>query len=239
MGLPILLDLRDDEVADGVVDAMFDWLRWVDATFSTFKDDSEINRINRGELRLVDAHPDVQQVLQRCDELRAETRGYFDMHAASAFAADPSGFVKGWSIDRAAALLQESGVRNFAINAGGDVRLSGRAVPQLHWRVGIQHPLERGEIAVVVEANELAIATSGAYERGAHVLDPHTGRPPSGVLSVTVVGPELGTADAYATAAFAMGGEAAAHWTARLCGYEALTILPHETVLATSGFPAA
>ena len=123
-------------------------------------------------------------MLQRCDELRAETRGYFDMHAASAFAADPSGFVKGWSIDRAAALLQESGVRNFAINAGGDVRLSGRAVPQLHWRVGIQHPLERGEIAVVVEANELAIATSGAYERGAHVLDPHTGRPPSGVLSV-------------------------------------------------------
>jgi len=84
MGVPILLDLCDEEVADGVVDAMFDWLRWVDATFSTFKDDSEINRINRGELRLVDAHPDVQQVLQRCDELRAETRGYFDMHAEEA-----------------------------------------------------------------------------------------------------------------------------------------------------------
>src|SRR5205807_10062473 len=121
---------------------------------------------------------------------------------------DPSGFVKGWSVDKAAELLRFVGIRNFAVSAGGDMCLSGRAVPDLSWHVGIQHPLVRLEVAAVVEANELAIATSGAYARGEHIVDPFTGRPPEGVLSVTVVGPELATADAYATGAFAMGPDA-------------------------------
>ncbi|HEY1366743.1 MAG TPA: FAD:protein FMN transferase [Gaiellaceae bacterium] len=73
--------------------------------------------------------------------------------------------------------------------------------------------------------------------RGEHVLDPHTRRPPRGVLSVTITGPDLATADAYATAAFAMGA-AGPHWTARLRGYEAMTILSDERVLSTPGFPA-
>jgi thiamine biosynthesis lipoprotein len=228
--MPILLDVRD-EVEDGVLDAMFDWLRWVDATFSTFKENSEISRLGRGDLPLVDAHPEVQSVLERCEALRLETHGYFDVHASGAL--DPSGFVKGWSIERAAAFLHREGMHNFALNAGGDVVLSGRAVPDLHWRVGIQHPLQQDKIAAVLQVNELAIATSGAYERGDHVVDPHTGMAPAGLLSVTVVGPALGTADAYATGAFAMGGEAAAHWTARLRGYEAMTILANEIVFTT------
>ncbi len=139
----------------------------------------------------------------------------------------------------AAAILDEAGVQNYAVNAGGDMRLAGRAVPDLCWRVGIQHPLERDQIAAVVEAGDLAVATSGAYARGDHVFDPHTHRPPEGVLSVTVVGPDLATADAYATAAFAMGPHAGPHWTARLRGYEAMTVLANETVLSTGAFPAA
>ncbi|TML93095.1 MAG: FAD:protein FMN transferase, partial [Actinobacteria bacterium] len=129
-------------------------------------------------------------------------------------------------------------IRNFAVSAGGDMCLSGRAVPELSWRVGIEHPRERLQVAAVVEANELAIATSGAYARGAHIIDPYSGRAPDGVLSVTVVGPELATADAYATAAFAMGPDFGPPWTARLRGYEALTILANGTVLSTGRFPA-
>jgi len=91
-------------------------------------------------------------------------------------------------------------------------------------------------VAKAIEVTELAVATSGVYERGAHVRDPHTGRPPDGVLSVTVSGPDLGTADAYATAAFAMGAAGPA-WTARLRGYEASTILADGRVLSTPGFP--
>jgi thiamine biosynthesis lipoprotein len=90
---------------------------------------------------------------------------------------------------------------------------------------------------VIDTAAELAVATSGAYARGEHIVDPHTGRPPSGILSVTIVGRELATADAYATAAFAMGPGLAPHWTARLERYEAMTILADETVFKTGGFP--
>ena len=127
--------------------------------------------------------------------------------------------------------MQESGLDEFAISAGGDMRVVGPA-----WRVGVQHPLAGNKVAAVFEADDLAIATSAAYARGDHVLDPHTGRAPAGVLSVTIVGPELGTADAYATAAFAMGA-GGPQWTARLSGYEAMTILADETVLTTGGFP--
>jgi FAD:protein FMN transferase len=118
---------------------------------------------------------------------------------------DPSGLVKGWSVDRAAAIADELGWRNYAINAGGDIRLRGGALPAPVWRVGIQHPRTRRQVVAVVTGDDLAVATSGAYARGDHVLDPHTKLPPEGVLSVTVAGPDLATADAYATAAFAMG----------------------------------
>jgi thiamine biosynthesis lipoprotein len=238
MGMPVVVDVRDAEVDDNDLERMFDWLRFADATFSTYKDDSEISRINRGELAIAEAHPDVRDVLDRCEALRIETDGYFDVCAAAADVIDPSGLVKGWAVDRAAAMLIEAGLRNFALNVAGDMRLRGRAVPEPCWSVGIQHPLEPSSIAAVVEANDLAVATSGAYARGDHVIDPHTGRPPVGVLSVTIAGPELATADAYATAAFAMG-EAGIHWTARLRGYEAMTILADERVLSTPGFPSA
>jgi thiamine biosynthesis lipoprotein len=214
MGMPIVVEVRD-EPGSATLDRVFDWFRFVDETFSTFKETSEISRLNRGELSLENAHPDVRHVLGRCEEL------------------DPSGLVKGWSVDRAAALLEDAGSREYAVNAGGDMIVRGGT-----WRIGIQHPREQGKVAKIVEASELAIATSGEYERGHHVVDPHTGRAPEGVLSVTVTGPELGTADAYATAAFAMGEDGPA-WTARLPrGYEAMTILADGRVLSTGAFPA-
>ena len=151
---------------------------------------------------------------------------------------DPSGLVKGWAVDRAGDLLDAAGARNYSLNAGGDIRMRGAPLPEPRWRVGIQHPLERDKIAAVVEGNDVAVATSGAYARGEHVVDPHTGHAPVGVLSVTIVGPELATADAYATAAFAMA-EAGPDWTASLGLYEAMTILADGRVLSTPGFPAA
>jgi thiamine biosynthesis lipoprotein len=238
MGMPIVVDVRDADVDDDVLDRMFDWLRQVDRTFSTYKDDSEISRINRGELSVEDATADVRDVLERCEELREATSGYFDARPVSEARLDPSGLVKGWSVDRAASILDEAGLRNYALNAGGDMLVRGSAVPDDCWRIGIQHPLELGKVAKVVVTNDLAIATSGAYARGDHVLDPHTRRAPEGVLSVTITGPVLATADAYATAAFAMGLDGPT-WTARLRGgYEAMTILADETVLSTPGFPA-
>ena len=236
MGLPIVVDVRDEDEAGAALEELFDWLRWADATFSTFKEDSEISRINRGRLRREDAQPQVRRVLGRCELLQQETDGYFDMRTPAG-SIDPAGLVKGWAVDRAAAILDDAGFHNYAVSAGGDMRVLGRAVPDLAWRVGIQHPLDRRQVAAVIETTDLAIATSGAYARGDHVWDPHSGRAPVGILSVTVVGQELAIADAYATAAFAMGPERAPHWTARLHGYEAMTILADETVFKTGGFP--
>jgi thiamine biosynthesis lipoprotein len=236
MGMPIVIDLRDEAAGEAILDRAFDEFRAVDARFSTYRDDSEIMRINRGELALADAHPDVREILARCEELRTETRGFFDVRAASPALIEPSGLVKGWSVDRVSALLEEAGLRDFAVSAGGDVVTRGRALPDDCWRVGIQHPEIADRVAKVVVATDLAIATSGAYARGDHVIDPHTGLAPAGVLSVTITGPVLATADAYATAAFAMGTGGPA-WTARLQGYEAMTILADGRVLSTPGFP--
>jgi thiamine biosynthesis lipoprotein len=236
MGMPVVVDVRDEHVGGDTLDEVFDWLRLVDERFSTFKDDSEICRIDRGELSLAGAHRDVREVLARCEQLCAETGGYFDVRAAASRRLDPSGLVKGWSVDHAAAILDAAGAANYAVNAGGDMRLRGGALPENSWRVGIQHPLERDRVAAVVQTHDLAVATSGAYERGEHVIDPHTHRPPVGVLSVTVTGPDLATADAYATSAFAMGSRGAI-WTAGLSGYEAMTIFADGRVFFTTGFP--
>ena len=226
MGMPIVVEARGCDVPD----AVFGWFRRVDATFSTYKEESAISRLRRGELALGEADADVRDVLRRCRELREETGGWFDVDAVGL---DPSGFVKGWSVDEAAAILDRAGAAEYAINAGGDIRTRGR------WRIGIQHPAEPQAVAKVVEGDDLCVATSGAYERGEHVRDPFTGAAPAGILSVTVTGPDLGTADAYATAAYAMGPRRAIDWTARLRGYEALTILSGGRVLATPGFPTA
>jgi FAD:protein FMN transferase len=226
MGMPIVVAVRGGDVPDEV----FDWFHHVDETFSTFTENSEVSRIRRGDIALEDASAEVQQVFARCDELREETHGFFDVEAIGL---DPSGFVKGWSVDEAAAILDRAGIEEYAINAGGDIRVRGT------WRIGIQHPLDPQSLAKEVEGTDVAVATSGAYERGDHVRDPHSRHAPAGILSVTITGPDLGTADAYATAAFAMGGHRAPNWTAQLNGYEAMTILADGRVLSTPGFPSA
>ena len=236
MGMPIVVDARDVDDPTGL-ESLFEWFRLVDRTFSPFLPGSAVSRINRSELELADADPVVQAVLARCDELLGLTKGFFDVRAAGD-EIDPSGLVKGWSVDRAAGIADELGLRNYAISAGGDIRLRGGALPEPVWRVGIRHPSDPLAIVGVVVGDDVAVATSGAYARGAHIVDPHTRRPPEGVLSVTVTGPDLATADAFATAAFAMGRDGPA-WTARLSGYEALTLLDDGRSLRTPGFSLA
>ena len=230
MGMPIGIDVRDAGVD---VEPAFAWLHEVDATFSTYRDDSEISRLDRGELTVADCRPEVDEVLTRCVALERATGGYFSVRPAGRL--DPSGLVKGWAVDGAARRLEAAGAQRFCINAGGDVVARGRPEPDRAWRVGIRHPEQHERLAAVVAVEDLAVATSAAYERGAHILDPHTGRPPTGLLSVTIVGPDLATTDAYATAAFAMGADGPA-WTATLDGYDALCITADHQVLSTPGF---
>jgi thiamine biosynthesis lipoprotein len=161
------------------------------------------------------------------------TAGYFDAWAGGHF--DPSGVVKGWSIERASAMLAVAGWPDHAIDGGGDVRLCGDPGTGKPWQVGVRHPLHEGSYCAALSLDEGAVATSGTYERGLHVLDPRTGEPATQLASVTVIGRDLTTTDAYATAALAMGRRAPA-WLSRLGGYEALVVDVNGGGWSTVGF---
>jgi thiamine biosynthesis lipoprotein len=206
MGTVFTIDVRAPGVDASAVTAATDWLRWVDATFSTYLPQSQISLLNKGDLTLDQCALEVGEVLQRCDELSEETGGYFSARYGPEL--DPSGYVKGWAIERASDLLSSAGSRRHCVNGGGDVQCVGQPAADRHWRVGIAHPQEPDKVIAAVEGDDLAVATSGITERGNHVIDPHTGEPPDGVVTLTVIGSRLADVDAYATAAFAMGNGA-------------------------------
>ena len=166
-----------------------------------------------------------------------ESKGFFSIHAGPDGALDPSGMVKGWAIERASDLLAAHGSRNHAVNGGGDIQLEGESAPGQPWRIGITDPHRAGTVLTVVAGRDLAVATSGIAERGAHIFDPHTGAAADGLASVTIVGRQLTFVDAYATAAYAMGSDALA-WIESLPGYEGLVVLADGTREATSGWGA-
>jgi thiamine biosynthesis lipoprotein len=205
------------------------WLHWVDATFSPFREDSDVSRFGRGALPLADCAPELAEVLEACAAVSARSGGYFTTTPGGTF--DPSGYVKGWAIERAATILTAAGSDEHSVNGGGDVQCVGDRV----WRVGIADPLHPGRLALVVSGRDFAVATSGVAERGPHIIDPHTGRPPVGLASITVVGVTLAETDAYATAAFAMGSTAR-DWVESLDGYEAFAITAAGATWHTSGF---
>lgn len=230
MGTVFTIDIRDDGRWDDAIAEAVGWLHRVDAVFSTYTADSDISRMRRGELRLADADPAVEQVLELCAQAQTRTGGAFTAMPQGRL--DPTGLVKGWAVERASRLLTEHGARNHAVNGGGDVRLAGSAGPDRPWVIGIADPADRRRIAGTVTGRDLAVATSGTTERGRHILDPLTGRPAEGLASATVVGPSLTFADAYATAAFVLGRDAL-RWIAEVDGYEAL-LIDNDGAISTS-----
>jgi thiamine biosynthesis lipoprotein len=237
MGTVVSFDIRGaGDARDAVADACA-WLHGVDAIFSTFRATSEISRLNRGELWLPDASDDVRAVVARCLELRDQTRGAFDAEIGGTL--DPSGYVKGWAAERAARILEGHGVRDFQINAGGDIVVRGDAHPGVGWRIGIRHPDRADALSGVVCLRDGAIATSAAYERGAHVLSPAAaGASARRFRSVTVTGRDLGTTDAWATAILAWGEDGFDLLADAPPGIEAFAVLD-DTTLQTPGFPEA
>uniref|UniRef100_A0AAU1ZQ82 FAD:protein FMN transferase n=1 Tax=Streptomyces sp. NBC_00093 TaxID=2975649 RepID=A0AAU1ZQ82_9ACTN len=232
MGFPISLRIDDENAPAEAADAVFAWLHEVDARFSPFKDDSEVSRLDRGELETDELSTDLTEVLGLCEEYRVATKGAFDVRLPGR-GLDPCAMVKGWAVQRAADLLAAAGVRTYCLNAGGDVVAAGRP-----WRVGVRHPEHADQLCTVLELTEGGVATSARYERGDHILDGRTGRPATGLLSLTVVAATLTEADATATAAFAMGVEGV-DWAAARKGCEVFAVDADRQVLRTAGFPVA
>lgn len=221
MGMPVTVQVLDPGVTEPVLDEVFDDFALLDQTFSPFLAGSAVSRINRGELDPAEAGPLVAQAAELCRHYQRATDGYFSAWMDGRF--EPSGLVKGWAIDRSGSILARHGCRDWYVDAGGDVLAHGRNTEGGPWRVGIRHPVERDKVVRVVLAADLAVATSGSYEKGEHILDPHTGLPATELLSFTVVGPDILDADVYATACFAMGRRGLDFLAGR-DGYEGLAV---------------
>ncbi|WP_234352772.1 FAD:protein FMN transferase [Streptomyces sp. NRRL B-1140] len=228
MGFPVSVRIDDEDVPEAAVDGLFAWLREVDARFSPFRPDSEVSRLDRGEVR--EPGPQLREILDLCEEYRLATGGAFDVRLPGR-GLDPCAVVKGWSVQRGAELLSAAGARRFCLNAGGDVIASGGP-----WRVGVRHPEHADRLCTVLDVTDRAVATSARYERGDHILDGRTGRPATGLLSLTVVAPTLTEADAVATAAFALGGEGVG-WAAARENCEVFAVDAERRVLRSAGFP--
>ena len=268
MGTVVSFDVPAAAVAGGSLERALCWLHWVDRVFSPYRPDSDVSLLAAADVAVDACAPEVAEVISACAAIRLRSGGYFTAAPGGVF--DPSGYVKGWAVERAAAILSSAGSASHLVNGGGDVQCAGgrggpasprpagsvgpaasraspaspaspglKAAPTPEpWRVGIADPFHRGRLALVVEAADSAVATSGIAERGAHIIDPHLSCPASGLASLTVVGPSLALADAYATAAFAMGPARARDWTESLDGYQAYAITSGGDTWQTTGFAA-
>lgn len=225
MGMPISVALRgrhaDTEQGRRAWDAVVAELRWVDEVFSTYRDESVISRLDRGEIELGDCPPEVHEVLALGRRAEEESDGAFSIRLPrpgeepQRRRLDPSGVVKGWAVQRASRRLTALDDTDSCLSAGGDLVCRVADPRREPWQIGIEHPLDPSRLIATVPVRRGAVATSGTARRGAHLYDARTGLPVEGVASVTVIGPDLTWADIDATAAFALGAEAVDWLTTR------------------------
>jgi FAD:protein FMN transferase len=232
MGMPVSVHVRGeiarDEQAEAAIRAGLASLHDADDVFSTWRDDTPISRLQRGEVGTEDCPPEVPKVLRQCVLARVRTQGWFDHElpdAAGVRTLDPTGLVKGWAVERAlkvmVAALETDGLdADLSVNAGGDIALHVVPGSARTWTAGVEDPLDRSRTVAVLELPGGGLATSGSAARGAHIVNPHTGESLSRSGSVTVYGPSLLWADVFATAAFAYG-PGCGEWLTTLDGWHA------------------
>jgi thiamine biosynthesis lipoprotein len=232
MGTAVLFNIRDPHFPRSALDEAVEPLHQVEETFSVFKRDSEIARIASGDLSANDADLQVGAVLATCDELRRDTAESFDHRPDGGL--DPSGYVKGWAVEGAAGVLIRAGIGSFLISAGGDIVARGAPPGADAWNIGIRDPLDADATLGTVKLRDGAIATSGRYERGAHIWGATT--QDEELASISIVGPDLGIADALATAVFAAGLRNTA-WLANFAEYELIAVTSDRRILRSPTAP--
>jgi thiamine biosynthesis lipoprotein len=212
-------------------------LHRADEVFSTWRPDSPVSRLRRGEITADDAPAEVAGVIAACAAARDLSGGWFDPWAMPG-GFDPTGYVKGWAAQRALAVLSPAdGSCGAMVNAAGDIACSGQLPAGQPFRIGIADPAAPRRLAEIVELTG-AVATSGSYERGAHLINPHSGLPAARAASASVTGPDLGLADALATG-LAVAGPDGLAFVEAIGGYAGLIIGFDGTRQWTPGFPFA
>jgi Membrane-associated lipoprotein involved in thiamine biosynthesis len=234
MSLPISIHLRgpaatSGEASDLVAEA-FDDLRADEELFSIWRPDSPASRVRDGRDRIADAPPRLRQVAALCELAGHRTGGAFSAwlpDESGVLRFNPTGLVKGWAVQQASERLGERlrrlGAHDLMVNAGGDITVACTRTDTPDWVVAIEDPRDRSRMLRALHLRVGAVATSGTAARGAHIVDPATGAAADGLLSATVIGPELTWADVYATAAF-VKGPAAVGWLAGLNRHAGLLV---------------
>jgi len=235
MGMPITVEIVDSDATKDDIGSVFDYFKFIDQKFSTYKKDSEISLINANKIKSGDFSPEMKEVFSEAEKTSNMTLGYFNILTPSGIY-DPSGIVKGWSIYNAANILKTCGFKNFYIDAGGDIQVSGKNSVGEKWKVGIRNPFDTSEIIKILELEDCGIATSGSYIRGDHIYNPNKeGKTIKDIVSMTVVGGNVYNADRFATAAFAMGLKGAS-FIEELDGFEGYSVDVNSVATFTSNF---
>lgn len=235
MGMPATVEIRDTDGAraDAAIGKVFEYFSEIDQRFSTYKPDSEISRINRGELEWADISPETKDILARSQQTKEETAGYFNIRRPDG-SLDPSGLVKGWAIWQAAKLLENLGFQQFIVDIGGDIQ--AKSLTAGSWKIGVRNPFNREQNVKILTLGNEGIATSGTAIRGQHIYNPHEPKQPiTDIASLTVVGPNVYEADRFATAAFAMGADGI-RFIESVPGLEAYMIDKDGIATMTTGF---
>ncbi len=244
--------------ASAAVERAFGWFHEIERRCSRFQEHSELRLLTAQPGVPVPVSPILFHAVQFALRVAEETGGALDPTVGHGppgsyrdvqldpgrntilllrpVALDLGAVAKGLAVDMAARELAP--LRDFAVDAGGDLYLGGRNPRGEPWRVGIRHPRREGELLASIPVSGQAVCTSGDYERPRHILDPRTGAPSGGVASVTVVASGAMLADALATAAFVLGPDQGIALLERM-GVEGLIVTPELERYRTQGLPDA
>jgi len=233
MGMPAIINVIDVGVTEEDINEVFSYFHYVDKKFSTYKEDSEISQINRGELKEWDLSLEMKKILKLSEETKKETDGYFNINFNGVL--DPSGLVKGYAIFQGAEILGKKGFRDYYVEIAGDIQAQGKNEKGESWKLGIQNPFNIDEIVKVVRLSNKGIATSGNYIRGTHIYNPKAEKFAEEIASITVIGTNVYEADRFATAAFAMG-EKGIEFIESLKGFDGYMIKKNKMAVMTSRF---
>lgn len=205
MGMPITIEIADPFTSVKAIEKAYDYFKYIDEKFSPFKATSEVSMLNRGEVTADNCSDEMKTILKLSQETKDLTDGYFDIVTPDG-KYNPSGLVKGWAIQNAGEILKSEGLKNFYVDAGGDIQAYGHNHEDRPWRAGIRNPFDLKQIVRTLRLEDRGVATSGTYIRGKHIYNPlEPKNPVSEIVSLTVIGPNIYEADRFATAAFAMG----------------------------------
>lgn len=238
MGTVFLLQIEDEFSEfelNRLCEAALEIISDADQKFSLYKEDSELSKLNRGEIDWSHASNQQHLIKAQSDYWQVQTGGNFNANSNQGY--DPSGIVKTWAAQNAANFLQANGVSRFTLNAGGDIYLSGGFSNPLLGRVGISKLVsiatQGAGAALVVDLNQSnfkAVCTSGSVERGAHIWGQTIE-----FKQATVIGTDLVEADVWATALIAGGEGAFSLLQKTQKQLQAIVFRPDQTSLLTEG----